>query len=217
MRYALFADVHGNLPALETFVRATRGKVDAYVCLGDVVNYGPWGNECVTMVRSLPGSIYLEGNHERLFLGVEDVAHEIPLVKAFYEHSRPLFTMESSIRDLPREHQLGPFVCTHTIDGNRRIYADSPVSITANYIIGHSHHQFHRQCDGFQLVNCGSIGQNRGYIDLVQYAIFDAEHSSISLHSEPYPVDAFVAELEVRGYPGECIAYLRNKKRFRAV
>lgn len=213
MQVALFADVHGNLPALETFVNATRGIVDTYVCLGDVVNYGPWSNECVALVQSLPQIVYLEGNHERLFLGTEDVAHEIPLVKAFFEHARPLFTMESSIRNLPTEHQLGRFICTHTIDGNRRIYADTPVRLSANYIIGHSHHQFQRDCDGFELVNCGSVGQNRGYIDLVQYAIFDTEQGSISLHSSPYPVDNFINELEARKYPPECVAYLRGKKR----
>ena len=72
MRLAIFSDVHGNLPALELFVADTERVVDGYVCLGDVVNYGPWSDECVELVCSLPNIIYLEGNHERMFLGEED-------------------------------------------------------------------------------------------------------------------------------------------------
>ena len=74
MRYAVFSDVHANLPALERFVDQTRAEVDAYICLGDVVNYGPWNDECLDLVISLPGIVYIEGNHERLFCGTRAAA-----------------------------------------------------------------------------------------------------------------------------------------------
>ena len=43
MRYLVFSDVHGNLPALEKVLNK-ENKVQGYINLGDVVNYGPWGN-----------------------------------------------------------------------------------------------------------------------------------------------------------------------------
>src|SRR6266568_7168235 len=65
---AVFGDVHANLPALETFLGQVEGHVDAYLCLGDVVNYGPWNDECLERITALPEVTLLEGNHERLFL-----------------------------------------------------------------------------------------------------------------------------------------------------
>ena len=62
VRVAVFSDVHGNLPALEVFVKSTRGQVDMYVCLGDVVDYGPWNDECLEMTMGLPNIVLLEGN-----------------------------------------------------------------------------------------------------------------------------------------------------------
>lgn len=54
VRYALIADVHGNLPALEAVLAdaAARSGVDAVYHLGDLVGYGPWPNEVVSLLRS---------------------------------------------------------------------------------------------------------------------------------------------------------------------
>jgi predicted phosphodiesterase len=69
MRYALLADVHGNLPALEAVlaVCARRG-VDRYICAGDVIGYGPHPAECVARVHALDPTWVL-GNHELILLG----------------------------------------------------------------------------------------------------------------------------------------------------
>ena len=45
MRYAIFSDIHANLPALETFVESTRPRVDAYRSQGDAVDSGPRNHE----------------------------------------------------------------------------------------------------------------------------------------------------------------------------
>ena len=67
MKIAFFSDIHGNLPALEIAVKKS-GKVDGYYILGDVVNYGPWSNECVQMLETLPNCIKILGNHEDYFI-----------------------------------------------------------------------------------------------------------------------------------------------------
>jgi predicted phosphodiesterase len=54
VRYGVIADVHANLPALEAVLAALRAiRVDAYICAGDLVGYGPQPNECVEAVRRL--------------------------------------------------------------------------------------------------------------------------------------------------------------------
>jgi predicted phosphodiesterase len=212
MRVAILSDVHANLPALETFVARTRGVADAYLCLGDVVNYGPWNDECLELVRSLPNIVILEGNHERLFDGRDAIEHELPLVQAFYEHSRKSFTRRDLLAGLPTTHEMGSFLCTHTIE-NRRIYADTDVAVTRNHLIGHTHHQYAIERSGKLIVNCGSVGQNRGTIDIVHYALYDSASDHITLCEAPYPVDTLIGELVARGYPQRCVDYYRAKPR----
>ena len=67
MKIVVFGDVHGNLPALELMVDDAK-KVDQYICLGDVVNYGPWSNECVQLLDQLENKFILKGNHEDFFI-----------------------------------------------------------------------------------------------------------------------------------------------------
>ena len=67
LKIALLSDIHGNLPALEIAVKKS-GDVDGYVVLGDVVNYGPWSNECVQMLETLPYCTKIRGNHEDYYI-----------------------------------------------------------------------------------------------------------------------------------------------------
>jgi predicted phosphodiesterase len=212
MRVAVFGDVHGNLIALERFVQATRSSVESYLCLGDVVNYGPWNDECLVLVEQLPGITVLEGNHERLFQGLEDLDHELPLVRDFYLQSHKAFSRPDLIRNLPRQLRLGTFECSHTING-RSIYADTAIEIAHDHIIGHTHHQFQVERSGFRIVNPGSVGQNRKWIDMVDYGILDTGTGGVTLHSLPYDVDLFLAELRRRGYPEQCVRYYDSKAR----
>ncbi len=211
MKTAIFGDIHGNLPALETFVAATRGTVDRYVCLGDIVNYGPWGDECVDVVTSLPNVVVLEGNHERLFLGIEPVESELELVRSFFRVARPRFTRVASIQGLPVRYRLGNFMCVHTIGDGQRVYPDSQVSLDDNYVIGHTHHQFRIVSSGYELVNTGSIGQNRARIDEIQYVVHDSNSGGIELFTQAYPVEVLLCEMKALGYPAECIEYYCNK------
>jgi len=210
MRIAIFSDVHGNLPALEAFVEATRGAADAYLCLGDVVDYGPWNDECLELVHALPGSVLLEGNHERLFLGTEPVDRELPLVQEFYRTSSRFFSRRDLIAGLPTSYRLDAFVCAHTIDG-RRIYADTEIEVRHDYLIGHTHHQYEIRRSGRRIVNCGSVGQNRARIDRAAYAVYDTASAELALCQVPYRIDRLMRELTARGYPQPCIDYYRDK------
>ncbi|MCA2305806.1 metallophosphoesterase family protein [Mycobacterium intracellulare] len=212
MRIAVFSDVHGNLVALQQFVAATAGRADAYLCLGDVVNYGPWNDECIDLVLSLPGIRVVEGNHERLFRGDEVITHEIPLVQDFYRHSRPLFSRDRFLTELLEHVDLGIYHCTHTID-DRRIYPDTEIEIDRHYMIGHTHHQYQIERSGFTIVNPGSIGQNRKWIDSADFLILDTTTGEIQFESIPYDVDYFLAALKWHGYPEPCIQYYSNKAR----
>ena len=52
MRYALFSDVHANLPALEAVLADIGARADIHAVhhLGDLVGYAPWPNEVVEAI-----------------------------------------------------------------------------------------------------------------------------------------------------------------------
>lgn len=209
MKVCIFSDVHANLPALETFVKLTRDQVDSYVCLGDIVNYGPWNDECLEIIHALPGAVVLEGNHERLFLGTESIEHEIELVQEFFAESIAHFSRRDLIANLPAEHLLDGFVCSHTIDGCK-VYADTLIEPRTNCFIGHTHHLFRVVRCGRTIVNCGSVGQHRGRGTTLTWAVYDTDHGEVILHEAPYPVERFISELVARGYPGRCVDYFHR-------
>jgi diadenosine tetraphosphatase ApaH/serine/threonine PP2A family protein phosphatase len=64
------SDIHSNIEALEACLAvAAREGVEAYVCLGDSVNYGADPVATLDRVMALPGLIAVLGNHdEAMFL-----------------------------------------------------------------------------------------------------------------------------------------------------
>lgn len=212
MIIAVFSDLHGNLPALSRFIEETSSKVERYVCLGDVVNYGPFNDACLERVVGLPGLVYLQGNHERLFLGEEDIRKEIPLVQDFFEASRRSFTRKDLITGLEKSFDLCGFSFQHTIgDDNRRIYPDTQIEPDKDYVIGHSHHAFVVERGGKTIVNPGSLGQNRKRVDRMSYALLDTETRAFSLCESPYDFASLIAEMRAQGYPSGCIDYYLRK------
>lgn len=70
VRLGVLADVHGNLHALKRALAALeRESVDAYVCAGDVVGYGPYPNECVELIASRRTTC-VAGNHDLIAVGL---------------------------------------------------------------------------------------------------------------------------------------------------
>ncbi len=65
MKYAVLADVHANLTALEMILKDidNRGGVDEIWCLGDIVGYGPDPHQCIELVRQRC-SVCVAGNHD---------------------------------------------------------------------------------------------------------------------------------------------------------
>jgi predicted phosphodiesterase len=69
MRYAVLADIHANLPALEAVLASLENEnIDAYIVAGDLVGYGAFPNECVEVVRSLR-AFCVAGNHDLISVG----------------------------------------------------------------------------------------------------------------------------------------------------
>lgn len=71
MRALIISDIHANLTALDTVLKEA-GEVDAVWCLGDLVGYGPYPNECVERIQELPNLTCVVGNHDAAALSIID-------------------------------------------------------------------------------------------------------------------------------------------------
>lgn len=218
MKVVIFGDVHGNIVALEKLFEIEKYDADAFVCHGDVVNYGPWTNECVQFLQTIPNCILLKGNHEQYFIdGFYDGKNII--AQTFYKHCYSFFdpTLVSLIADYQNKFELQNFTIQHTI-GNQYIFKDTDISkieIDNNYIIGHSHQQFHLKNKSIDLYNTGSIGQNREHIDLSCYLKFDTNSNEVELKSFIHNIDKVINQMKSDNYPQLCIDYYLSKKRYK--
>jgi len=69
LRYGIIADLHSNLAALHAVLEALDHEgVDTYLCMGDVVGYGPSPHEAIETLGRLPIQC-IRGNHDRYALG----------------------------------------------------------------------------------------------------------------------------------------------------
>ena len=69
MKYAIFSDIHGNLPALEASLAdaETHGAMQ-YLFLGDYFRDLPWVNETMELLRGLKNAVIIRGNNENRLL-----------------------------------------------------------------------------------------------------------------------------------------------------
>lgn len=210
MPILIYSDVHGNLPAFEKMLQEA-GACEAYICLGDLVNYGPWSNECVDLALSLPNAQLIMGNHEEAYLqGSYPGSNQ--LVQQFFNQTLPAFTKFDLIKDFLPAYTIGNFVCTHTIQ-NRYIYPDTDAMLDKNYIIGHSHHQFKYSNNNFVLYNAGSVGQNRKYINAANYLLYNTDTGDIAMKQSIFDIDKVIDKMKALTYPEDCIKYYTQKER----
>lgn len=151
MRVGVVSDIHSNLVALET-VLADMGPTDALWCLGDIVGYGPWPNECIALLRERNATM-IGGNHDLAVIGstlvsVEDFngdaadatrwtsAELSPESRAFLESLEPTAQVSEHVtlaHGTPREP-----VWEYLMSGGQAA-ASLPFFSTMLCLVGHTH------------------------------------------------------------------------------
>lgn len=209
MRILTISDVHGNLPSLEWVLKQEK-SVDMVISLGDVVNYGPWSNECVDLLGTLENKVLILGNHEEAFLSGIYPGKNV-IAKTFFEECYPVFDRKEKISNYVKNFSLGNSDFTHTLNESY-IFSDTEITINKNTFIGHSHRMFCKVIENYRLVNVGSVGQNRANIDEINYAIWDTEKDRVELIKKKYSADKLINEMKIKKYPDICIEYILSKR-----
>jgi predicted phosphodiesterase len=192
VRYGVLADIHGNFFALRAAIeRLKREGVDAWLCAGDLIGYGPQPNECVETVAEL-GALCVAGNHELILLGRLSDERSSRLARHSITWTRGVLRDDCSsfLAGLPTMATAPSIVMTHGSmdDPEEYVVHDAQAAqqlrrleldhSTANMLIlGHTHRLwiYHQRSGtllpagaeevplppGRVLVNPGSVGQSR--------------------------------------------------------
>lgn len=190
-RIGLISDIHANHVALQTVLDdMAERSVDALVCAGDLVGYGPSPAECIRAIRNrdIPT---VEGNHDRAV--ADGWGYESGDEYACRTLDDEVLGWLAS---LPREQRLFDgrlkLVHDHPKERDRYTYpADfSPALVEdeAILVLGHTHVQHAAHFDEGVVVNPGSVGQPRDSDPAAAYAVADLTEPSVELHRVPYDV-----------------------------
>lgn len=215
MEVTIFGDIHGNLVALERLFEIEKDKTDLFICHGDLVNYGPWSNECVQFLEAFD-CVLLKGNHEEYFLQ-ENYDGKNIVASAFFNFCVDKFDkkLKMKIQEYASFYEFDDVRIQHTL--NDTYYFEnsnfSDVVLKKNTIIGHSHHQFKIQIGKHFLYNTGSLGQNRKFINQSCYIKYNTISKEIQLCNFTHDIDILIDKMKIEGYPKICVEYYLSKAR----
>ena len=229
MLIGVVSDIHSNLLALEATL-ADMGRVDELWCLGDLVGYGPWPNECIDSLRA-HGVKAIAGNHDLAAVGA--IPHDEFAGDAAYAAA----WTASELRPDNRTY-LASLAPMTEIDGVTLAHA-SPREPVWEYVlsaavaaagfkafstplclVGHTHVPsiFVRQTGGVApsympadsafalrsdrcIANPGSVGQPRDRDPRAAYLVYDTIDAELRWRRVAYDVAAVQARMRRAGLP----------------
>lgn len=230
MKFAILSDIHSNLEALQVVLdHAQKQKCTHYVCLGDVVGYGPNPKECLAGIRALDCPVVM-GNHDEYCAGEMDLTGFNPMAADAIKWTRHQLTEEERtwLRNLKYIRSVESFTIVHaTLDLPEKwayVFDRLAAQASFNYqhtpvcFNGHTHVPiaFVRGAAGIQgglyskikievgkkyFINVGSIGQPRDRNPKAAYVIFDLLNNIIELHRLDYDIGGVQAKIRAAGLP----------------
>lgn len=231
MRYVIFSDVHGNLEALQAFVRTIESlEHDKKVCLGDIVGYGADPNACVDWVRE-NAAIVLGGNHDYAVVGKTDTSYFNPDAYQACLWTRKELTGENQrfLESLPVELEADGVYWVHSspYQPEKWHYVTSRFKGEIHFnhfaaalcFLGHSHRPlilekspegeiqeylspiWDVQPDCRYIFNVGSLGQPRDGNAEPSFVLYDAEAATVEFHRFPYDCSTTQKKILANGLP----------------
>lgn len=94
MKFLILSDIHGNLHGLKAVLDHAQGQWQQLLCLGDVVGYGAYPNECCELLQENDAWCLL-GNHDAAALGDIDIEWFNPVAKEAILWTRAALTPEN--------------------------------------------------------------------------------------------------------------------------
>ncbi|OCA68005.1 serine/threonine protein phosphatase [Chryseobacterium artocarpi] len=241
IQIAIFSDVHGNLPALEAVLKDIEYRgIHQKFCLGDLVDFAPWGNEVIEKIKSL-NIPCLMGNHDERIafdLSVFPLSkHSEEETKARFiaiDHSKKYIKAENKIflRELPfhlklnykvgKKHWNIQLVHSSLETNDTYLYETESDEVFMKQleesksdliVMGHTHLSFKKQFENKKwAVNCGSVGRSKEENRLASYLILTLTEERIipEIIQLSYPIEEVVQKIQDSDIPDYYASFIKN-------
>ncbi len=229
MKYAIIADIHGNIDAFQVALEDIRAQNATHiVCLGDVVGYNARPKECLQIVRDM-GIPCVKGNHDEYCSSEEHLEGFNPHAADAVHWTRNQLTDDDKkwLRELKYSRMAANFTMVHaTLDAPERwgyvfdklaAAASFPYQTTQMCFFGHTHvpvafmrdtvvrggtySKFKIDPAKKYFINVGAIGQPRDNNPKAAYVIYDMDACTIELRRLDYDIAAAQAKIREAGLP----------------
>ena len=229
MKYAVIADIHANLEALEAVLKDTKEqKCTHFCCVGDVVGYNANPKECLDIIRDM-NMPCVKGNHDEYCSSEEDLDGFNPHAAEAVNWTRKQLSKEDRqwLRDMKYVKLVASFSMVHaTLDGPQRWgYVFDKLAAAASFtyqntsvcFFGHTHvpvafirdsvvrggtySKFKVEPGRKYFVNVGSVGQSRDNVAKATYVIYDLDEGSIELRRLDYDIPKAQKKILDAGLP----------------
>jgi predicted phosphodiesterase len=229
MKYAIIADIHANLEALEVVLEDIKAQECTHVaCLGDVVGYGADPKECLDIVRGMNVPC-VKGNHDEMCSVDSNKEGFNPHAAEAILWTRRQLNEEDRkwLRELPYIRVVDSFTLVHaTLDAPQRwgyVFDNLAAAASFTYqntnvcFFGHTHVQvaFFRDSKvrggtyskfkgepGLKcIVNVGSVGQPRDGCPKAKYVVYDLDEGTIELRRLDYDIPRTQRKILDAGLP----------------
>lgn len=215
MKYGILADIHANLPALQTVLRdAERQGCTHYACLGDIVGYYWHPNECVDIIRGMNipcvqwnHDLYCSGEHPLDGFNLK-AAEAVRWTRAQLSEDDRQW-----LRSLPRVLIVDGFTIVHATLDRPELWGyvfdtsmasasfagqETPVSffghthvpvafVRDSTVHGGTFSRIKVESGKRYFINAGGVGQPRDTNPKAAYVTFDLEAQMVELRRVDYP------------------------------
>ena len=229
MKFAIIADIHANLEALQVVLEDTKAqKCTHYACLGDVVGYNANPKECLDIIRTMAMPC-VKGNHDEYCSAEVGLEGFNPAAAEAVEWTRQQLneTDRAWLRDLKYMRMVTSFSIVHaTLDVPQRWgYVFDKLAAAASFtyqntavcFFGHTHvpvafmrdtvvrggtySKFKVEPGKKYFVNVGAVGPPRDNNPKSAYVIYDMNEGTIELRRLDYDIAAAQKKILAAGLP----------------
>jgi len=231
MKFAIIADIHGNLEAFQVVLDdIKKQKCTHFACLGDVVGYNASPKECLDIVRSMNIPV-VKGNHDEYCSTDQPLDGFNPAAAEAVNWTRKQLTDDDRnwLKELKYLRMVTNFTIVHaTLDGPQRWgYVFDKLAAAASFtyqntsicFFGHTHvpvafirdnmamvrggtySKFKVEPGKKYFVNVGAIGQPRDNNPKAAYVVYDADEGTIELRRLEYDIAGAQKKILEAGLP----------------
>lgn len=208
MKIGILTDIHNNAAALKVVLDELENQgCERYICCGDIIGIGPYPEETVALIRTLPNLIAcVKGNHETYLtegmptvfpnesgMGETEMRHHL------WEHGLLSLESKAYLQNLPDSEMIVAegkkiYVVHYAMEGGGNLDADI-------ILYGHDHAP-HVIMGEKTYINAGSLGCPGGEKNIARAGVL-----AIGETTDYYPVrieydaEAVVRDIERFQYP----------------